>query len=50
MRIIRKPSGNDVGVEVMSEELELDMEELCSAEEFLDYFQVPYPFSAQISA
>ena len=26
----------------MSEELEMDMEELCSAEDFLDYFQVPY--------
>ncbi len=29
----------------MSEELELDMEELCSAEEFLDYFQIPYEAS-----
>jgi nitrogenase-stabilizing/protective protein len=26
----------------MSEELEMDMEELCSAEDFLDYFQIPY--------
>jgi nitrogenase-stabilizing/protective protein len=34
--------GNDTGVDVMSEELEMDMEELCSAEEFLDYFCVPY--------
>jgi nitrogenase-stabilizing/protective protein len=29
----------------MSEELEMDMEELCSAEEFLDYFQIPYELS-----
>ncbi len=29
----------------MSEELELDMEELCSAEEFLDYFQIPFEAS-----
>ncbi len=26
----------------MTEEIEMDMEELTSAEEFLDYFQVPY--------
>jgi nitrogenase-stabilizing/protective protein len=29
----------------MSEELEMDMEELCSAEDFLDYFQIPYDLS-----
>jgi nitrogenase-stabilizing/protective protein len=42
MWIIPEIFGNDTGAELMSEELELDMEELCSAEEFLDYFQVPY--------
>jgi nitrogenase-stabilizing/protective protein len=35
-------SGNDTGADAMSEEIMLDMEELCSAEEFLDYFDIHY--------
>lgn len=42
MRIIRGMSGNNMGVAQMTEEIVLDMEELSSAEEFLDYFQVGY--------
>lgn len=45
MRIILGIFGSNMGAEAMSEELELDMEELVSAEEFLDYFQIPYELS-----